>query len=103
MATAAYMASREVRFLCLVNRDGYKDVPKLLLLAKTKKLTLGRVITTSSSFHFEDLSVSNGDCFIELIGLCLANPKQMLSEVRNASRNVDCIISNADSISVSTT
>jgi len=101
VATSAYMSSREVRFLCLVNKDGYKDVPKLLILAKANKLTMGRVITTSSSFDFEGLSVSYGDCFIELIGLCLPNPKQMLSEVRNASRNVDCIISSADAISVS--
>ncbi len=101
-ATTEYMTSREVRFLCLINKDGYKDVPRLMIEAKNNKLTLGRVITTSSSFDFEDLSVNNGDCLIELIGFCIPNTKHLLTDMRNMSRNVDCIITDADSISVST-
>jgi hypothetical protein len=94
------MTSRETRYLCLVSRDGFGDVPKLLIFAKSYKLTLGRVITTSSDVDYEQLSASNGDCFIELIGLCLQNPKQLLIDLNRSSRNINAVMAQADSISV---
>jgi hypothetical protein len=94
------MTSRETRYLCLIGRDGFNDVPKLLIFAKSFKLTLGRVITTSSDIDYEQLSASNGDCFIELIGLCLQNPKQLLVDLNRSSRNINAVVARADSISV---
>ncbi len=95
------MTSRESRFLAVIDANGLSDVSRLLAVAKTFRLTLGRVISTSSSFNHEQLSVREGDCLIELIGLNITNPAQFLTAASGISRYVNAIATKTDTISVS--
>ena len=100
-ATADYMNSREVRFLCVIKSTALTaSFYKCLLLAKKHKLRMGRVVTTSTELSVDQQYVSYGDALLEIVGLSTAAKSKFYIEVNQIGPTVYVTESNEGSVSV---
>lgn len=101
-ATADYMISKEVRFLCVIRSTALTtSFHKCLLLAKKHKLRMGRVLTVSSDILVDpQQSASNGDTLLEIVGLSTAAKIHFYNEVSQIGPSVYIKESGVEALSV---
>jgi hypothetical protein len=103
-ATTDYMNAREVRYLCRVGSNDLVQFGKLLIVAKSCGLVLGKVVTTSSSFYSRVISASKGDVVLELVGKLTTNKEALLKAIDTPSLfSVEAVLASSQDIDVRNT
>ena len=84
-ATTKFMEEREVRFLCIIEKDDLKGFGHLMIAAKECNLVMGKVLTMASRYDSPLISAAAGDVAIDLNGILGANKDKLLTMIDTPS------------------